>query len=54
MGKPTILLAHKGTKLPFDVSPFRTLFYENSISGKQKVEIGLEKHLKASLSELDL
>ncbi len=24
----------------FDVSPFRTLFYENTIAGKQKIEDG--------------
>ena len=38
LNKPTILLAEKGTKLPFDVSSFRTLFYENSIAGKKKFE----------------
>lgn len=51
LGKPTILLAEKGTKLPFDVSPFRTLFYENTINGKAKLEEGLRKHLAAILSE---
>jgi hypothetical protein len=49
--KPTILIAEKGTKLPFDVSPFRVLFYENSISGKKNVEDALRKHLKAILAE---
>jgi hypothetical protein len=39
--KPTILIAERSTKLPFDVSPFRTLLYENSISGKPKLERGL-------------
>lgn len=34
-GKPTILIAdHEVEKLPFDISPFRTLFYENTIDGK--------------------
>jgi hypothetical protein len=41
LNKPTILMAEKGTKLPFDVSPFRTLFYENTINGKTKIEEGL-------------
>lgn len=45
LNKPTILIAEKATKLPFDVSPFRVLFYENSINGKSKVEDGLRKHL---------
>ena len=49
LNKPTILLAEKGTKLPFDVSSFRTLFYENSIAGKKKFEEGLRKHIRASL-----
>ncbi|MFZ4476031.1 MAG: hypothetical protein ACOYPR_12610, partial [Saprospiraceae bacterium] len=48
LNKPTILIAEKSTKLPFDVSPFRTLFYENSIAGKKKIEEGLRKHITAS------
>lgn len=51
LNKPTILLAEKGTKLPFDVSPFRTLFYENSIGGKRIFEEGLRKHLRAVLQQ---
>lgn len=47
LGKPTILLAEKGKKLPFDVSGYRCLFYENSIGGKRKVEESLRKHLEA-------
>lgn len=41
LNKPTILIAEKPTQLPFDVSPFRVLFYENTIGGKNKVEAGL-------------
>jgi hypothetical protein len=49
-GKPTILIAERGIeKLPFDLSPFRTLFYENSIDGKRRVEEGLRRHIKAIL-----
>lgn len=52
--KPTILLAEKQTTLPFDLSPFRVLFYENSIAGKAKVEHALEKHLKSIIgNQLD-
>lgn len=50
INKPTILIAEKGTKLPFDVSPFRTLFYENSIAGKTKLDNGLREYLKAVLN----
>ncbi|MBU1862548.1 MAG: hypothetical protein KKH94_02650 [Candidatus Omnitrophica bacterium] len=51
--KPTVLLAEKkeDNKLPFDVSPFRTLFYENTIAGKRKLEEGLREHISAILSE---
>jgi hypothetical protein len=48
LNKPTILLSDKTQeKLPFDVSGFRTLFYENSIGGKRKVEELLKKHLQS-------
>ena len=47
--KPLLLLAKKGTTLPFDISGFRVLFYEDSIGGKAKVEDGLRKHLTALL-----
>lgn len=49
LNKPTILLAEKASKLPFDVSAFRVLFYEDSIAGKVKIEQGLQKHVKAIL-----
>jgi len=51
LNKPTILIAEKPTQLPFDVSPYRVLFYENSIGGKAKVESGLRKHLNSILSK---
>ncbi|MDQ6762054.1 MAG: hypothetical protein M3015_05435 [Bacteroidota bacterium] len=54
LNKPTILIAEKTVKLPFDVSPFRTLFYENSIAGKKLVEEGFRKHIIAVLSDKDL
>jgi len=46
--KPTILLCDKNKveKLPFDISGFRTLFYENTISGKTKIEENLSKYLE--------
>lgn len=44
--KPTILICDKvREKLPFDISSFRTLFYENSIAGKTKIEKSLAKYL---------
>ncbi|GEO11557.1 hypothetical protein [Segetibacter aerophilus] len=45
--KPTILLCDRNReKLPFDISSFRTLFYENTIAGKRKVESSLKKYLQ--------
>jgi len=51
LGKPTILLAdrQKLSTLPFDISAWRTLFYENSIGGKSQFEERLRQHLKAIL-----
>lgn len=47
IGKNTILLSdRKREQLPFDVSGFRTLFYENTIAGKGEVEARLRKHLE--------
>lgn len=47
INKPTILLCdRKRDKLPFDLSSFRTLFYENSIAGKTRVEQKLRKYLE--------
>jgi hypothetical protein len=46
IGKPTILLSdRKREKLPFDIAGFRTLFYDNTISGKGAIEERLKKHL---------
>lgn len=47
IGKTTILLSdRRRDKLPFDVSGFRTLFYDNTIGGKKAVEESLTKHLE--------
>ena len=46
--KPTILLADKNQrdKLPFDTQDYRTIFYENTIDGKEKVENMLRKYME--------
>ncbi len=47
INKPTILLCDKKrAKLPFDLSSFRTLFYDNTIAGKTQVERKLRKYLQ--------
>jgi hypothetical protein len=45
LGKPTILLAERGVQLPFDVSGYRCIFYDNTIGGKAVVEENLRRHL---------
>lgn len=48
LGKPTILLSDRSReRLPFDISGFRTLFYDNTIGGKAIVEQRLRQHLDA-------
>jgi hypothetical protein len=48
IGKPTILLSdRKREKLPFDISGFRTLFYDNTIGGKSAVQERLRRHLES-------
>ena len=45
--KATILLSDRTReKLPFDLSGFRTLFYDNTIGGKSDVEARLTTHLE--------
>lgn len=52
INKPVILLANRATvKLPFDVSPFRVLMYDNSIAGRRDFEEGLRKHISAVLNK---
>jgi hypothetical protein len=45
--KPTILLAERTKQLPFDVSGYRCLMYDNTIAGKHELEEGLARHLRA-------
>lgn len=47
LGKPTILLAERGRKLPFDLSGYRVIFYDNTIGGKPVVEKELARHLSS-------
>lgn len=52
INKPTILLCdRKRERLPFDISGFRTLFYDNTIAGKSVVEKSLKKYLETLSSQ---
>ena len=43
--KPVIMLAERERELPFDVSGYRVIFYEDAIRGKSILETGLQRHL---------
>jgi hypothetical protein len=46
--KPTILLANRQIeKLPFDISGYRVIFYDDTIGGKREIETTFEKHLES-------
>jgi hypothetical protein len=46
LDKASILLANRTIdKLPFDISGYRVIFYDDSIGGKSEIEQTLEKHL---------
>jgi hypothetical protein len=51
--KPAVLLVRRqeGETMPFDVSGYRAIFYNDSIGGKKIVERNLKQHLKAILGE---
>lgn len=49
LGAPTIIIAEQGTKLPFDISSERTIFYTNDLKGTVDAKKELEKYL----SQLD-
>ena len=46
LNKATILLAQRGSELPFDIRGYRVIFYDDTIKGKTEVEENLRCHLK--------
>ncbi|MBF0426303.1 MAG: hypothetical protein HQL66_10860 [Magnetococcales bacterium] len=48
MNKPTILLAQRSTRLPFDLGPHRCVYYDNTIAGRAR----LLESLRSSLSSI--
>jgi len=51
LGKPIILISdQKEGMKPFDVRAYRTIFYENSIKGKSRIESDLRTYLTSILS----
>ena len=49
LNKPTILLAKRTEKLPFDVAGYRCIFYDDTIAGKSSVEKEFHQHLEMIL-----
>ena len=46
LGLPTIIMAEKGTELPFDISEERTVFYTNDSRGTIEAKEELKRYLK--------
>jgi hypothetical protein len=49
-GKPVVVIALNGTKLPFDIAPERTVFYANDIAGSVKLRDDLSRAIEAAMS----
>lgn len=52
LNKPSILIAKRKPrfKLPFDISSFKVIFYEDTLSGKKKLSDGIKEYLKSILN----
>lgn len=48
--KPIVMLAQVGTKLPFDISDQRTVFYENDLSGMGEIVAALGPAVEMAMS----
>jgi hypothetical protein len=49
--KPVITIAKEGTRLPFDVSPERTIFFTEDFMGLESLKIALSAAVQASVLE---
>ena len=49
LNKPLVILAQTGTRLPFDIQGYRTVFYDDVIGGEVKLMDDLRKQLRVML-----
>ncbi|MDL2243657.1 nucleoside 2-deoxyribosyltransferase [Bacteroidales bacterium OttesenSCG-928-J19] len=49
--KPVVCIAEKGTRLPFDISDERTVFYNDDIHGAHELKEELKRKISACLEE---
>lgn len=50
-GKPVVCVIENGTKLPFDISADRAVFYENTIAGAGELKKNFQNAVKAASSQ---
>ncbi len=48
---PVVILAERGTNLPFDIVSERTLFYSNDMKGVEEIKPTLERIIKEALKD---
>lgn len=51
LNKPVILLAKKNTKIPFDISHYRVIYYDDNIIFRDELENKLKSYLKSIIGQ---